>query len=47
MYESEALADLENLTQAVRYRILDKIEWLAKFEQIDPQPLRRNKLEST
>ncbi len=39
-YESEALADLEKLTQVVRKRIVNKINWLAKnFDQITPQPL--------
>jgi mRNA interferase RelE/StbE len=39
-FESESIADLDNLTQAVRLRILNKIEWLSvNFEQIDPLPL--------
>ncbi len=39
-YESEALADLEKLTQSVRERIVQKINWLAEnFDQINPQPL--------
>jgi mRNA interferase RelE/StbE len=39
-YEPEAPADLEKLTQAVRKRIVNKINWLAKnFDQITPQPL--------
>ncbi|MUG94088.1 type II toxin-antitoxin system mRNA interferase toxin, RelE/StbE family [Scytonema sp. UIC 10036] len=39
-YEPEALADLEKLTQAVRERVVNKINWLAEnFEQVNPQPL--------
>ena len=39
-YEQEALADLEKLTQAVRKRIVNKINWLAEnFDQITPQSL--------
>lgn len=37
-YEPEALADLERLTQAVRKRIIKKINWLGEnFDQINPQ----------
>ncbi|BAQ66627.1 type II toxin-antitoxin system RelE/ParE family toxin [Geminocystis sp. NIES-3709] len=36
-FEQEAINDLDNLTQVVRIRILNKISWLAKnFEQITP-----------
>lgn len=39
-YEPEALAYLEKLTQAVRERVVKKINWLAEnFEQVNPQPL--------
>jgi mRNA interferase RelE/StbE len=39
-FESESIADLDNLAQAVRLRILNKIEWLSlNFEQIVPLPL--------
>lgn len=39
-YEPEAFADLEKLTQVVRERVVNKINWLAKnFEQITPQSL--------
>lgn len=39
-YEPEALADLEQLTQAVRERVINKITWLAEnFDQITPQAL--------
>lgn len=39
-YEPEALADLDKLTQSVRVRITNKINWLAAhFDQITPQPL--------
>jgi mRNA interferase RelE/StbE len=39
-FESESIADLDNLTQVVRLRILNKIEWLSvNFEQIVPLPL--------
>lgn len=39
-FEQEAINDLDNLTQVVRIRILNKISWLAKnFEQITPIPL--------
>ncbi|MBW4650858.1 MAG: type II toxin-antitoxin system RelE/ParE family toxin [Kastovskya adunca ATA6-11-RM4] len=39
-YEPEAFADLERLTQAVRERVINKINWLAEnFDQITPQPL--------
>jgi mRNA interferase RelE/StbE len=42
-YESSAINDLENLTQAVRERIINKINWLAdNFTQINPQPLSAN-----
>ncbi len=40
IYEPEALADLEKLSQDLRQRIVNKIDWLAEnFEQIKPQPL--------
>lgn len=43
IYESEALADLEKLSQDVRQRIIQKIDWLSEnFEQITPQPLSSN-----
>ena len=39
-FESESIADLDDLTQTVRLRILNKIEWLSvNFEQIVPFPL--------
>jgi mRNA interferase RelE/StbE len=39
-YEPEAFADLERLTQAVRERVINKINWLAEnFDQITPQSL--------
>jgi len=39
-FESESIADLDNLAQAVRLRILNKIEWLSlNFEQITPPSL--------
>ncbi|MGI8505048.1 MAG: type II toxin-antitoxin system RelE family toxin [Hassallia sp.] len=39
-YEPEALADLEKLTQAVRERVVKKINWLAEnFDQVNPQSL--------
>ncbi len=39
-FESESIADLDDLAQAVRLRILNKIEWLSlNFEQIVPLPL--------
>lgn len=39
-YEPEAIADLENLTEVVRDRIVHKINWLAEnFDQITPQSL--------
>ncbi len=42
-YESEALADLEKLSQDVRQRIIQKIDWLSEnFEQVTPQPLSSN-----
>jgi mRNA interferase RelE/StbE len=42
-YESAAINDLESLTQAVRERIINKINWLAdNFDQINPQPLSAN-----
>lgn len=42
-YEPEAFTDLEKLSQTVRQRIVNKINWLAKnFEQITPQPLSNN-----
>lgn len=38
--EPEAFADLERLTQAVRERVINKINWLAEnFDQITPQSL--------
>lgn len=37
-YEPEALVDLEKLTQAVRERVVKKINWLAEnFAQVNPQ----------
>lgn len=43
IYESEALADLEKLSQDVRQRIIQKIDWLSEnFEQVTPQPLASN-----
>jgi mRNA interferase RelE/StbE len=43
IYEPEALADLEKLSQDVRQRIVNKIDWLAEnFEQITPQALSNN-----
>ena len=43
IYEPEALADLEKLSQDLRQRIVNKIDWLAEnFEQIKPQPLSNN-----
>jgi mRNA interferase RelE/StbE len=43
IYEPEAFADLEKLSQMVRQRIVKKINWLAEnFEQITPQPLSNN-----
>ena len=42
-FEPESITDLDNLTQAVRGRILNKIEWLrSNFEQISPLPLTAN-----
>jgi mRNA interferase RelE/StbE len=39
-YEPEAITDLENLTQAIRERVVKKINWLAEnFDQINPQSL--------
>jgi mRNA interferase RelE/StbE len=39
-YEPGAITDLEKLTQAVRLRVVKKINWLAEnFDQINPQPL--------
>ena len=39
-YEPEALADLEKLTQAVRERVVNKINWLAEnFDLVTPQSL--------
>ena len=39
-YEPEAISDLEKLTQAVRERVIAKINWLAEnFDQITSQPL--------
>jgi mRNA interferase RelE/StbE len=39
-YEPAAIDDLEKLVQAVRERVVKKINWLAEnFEQINPQPL--------
>jgi mRNA interferase RelE/StbE len=36
-FESESIADLDNLDQVVRLRILNKIEWLSvNFERITP-----------
>lgn len=43
IYEPDAFADLEKLSQDVRQRIINKINWLAEnFEQIIPQPLSNN-----
>jgi len=43
IYEPEAVADLEKLSQDVCQRIISKIDWLAEnFEQIKPQPLSNN-----
>ena len=40
---AEALANKEKLTQAVRERIGNKIDWLVEnFEQITPMPLSAN-----
>ena len=42
-FEPESITDLDNLTQAVRVRILNKIDWLRRnFEQISPLPLTAN-----
>ena len=42
-FEPESITDLDNLTQAVRMRILKKIDWLrSNFEQISPIPLTAN-----
>ncbi|NET62080.1 MAG: type II toxin-antitoxin system RelE/ParE family toxin [Symploca sp. SIO2E6] len=42
-FEPESITDLDNLTQAVRVRILNKIDWLRNnFEQISPLPLTAN-----
>jgi mRNA interferase RelE/StbE len=42
-FEPESIADLDNLTQAVRVRIISKINWLKNnFEQISPLPLTAN-----
>ncbi len=42
-FKSEALGDLERLSQNVRERIANKINWLAEnFQQITPQPLSAN-----
>jgi mRNA interferase RelE/StbE len=39
-YEPEAFSDLEKLTQSVRKRVVNKINWLAEnFDSISPQPL--------
>lgn len=39
-FESESIADLDNLDQVVRLRILNKIQWLSvNFEQITPLSL--------
>ncbi len=39
-FEPESITDLDNLTQAVRVRILKKISWLGiNFEQITPLSL--------
>lgn len=39
-YESEALADLEKLTQSIRERVVNKINWLSEnLDQITPKPL--------
>lgn len=40
---AEALVNQEKLTQAMRDRIISKINWLAEnFEQINPMPLSAN-----
>lgn len=42
-YEPEAIDDLEQLTQSMRVRIFNKIEWLKhNFDQISPLPLTGN-----
>jgi len=42
-FEPESITDLDNLTQAVRLRIINKINWLrSNFEQISPLPLTAN-----
>jgi hypothetical protein len=34
-FESESIADLDNLTQVVRLRILNKIEWLRDILKVN------------
>ena len=42
-FEPESITDLDNLIQVVRWRILNKIEWLViNFENITPFPLTGN-----
>ena len=42
-FEPESITDLDNLTQAMRVRVLNKIDWLRRnFEQISPLPLTAN-----
>jgi mRNA interferase RelE/StbE len=42
-YEPEAIADLENLSQVVQERIVNKVNWLAEnFDQITSEPLTGN-----
>ncbi len=39
-FEADSVADLDNLDQVLRLRILNKIEWLSiNFEQITPLSL--------
>ncbi|MCA2619129.1 MAG: type II toxin-antitoxin system RelE/ParE family toxin [Microcystis sp. M040S2] len=41
-FEPESITDLDLITDLIRLRILNKIEWLAiNFEQITPLPLTR------
>jgi mRNA interferase RelE/StbE len=41
-FEPESITDLDLITDFIRLRILNKIEWLAiNFEQITPLPLTR------
>lgn len=42
-FTTEAIADLEKLTQIVRFRVVKKINWLVEnFELLTPQPLSAN-----